>query len=127
VRHGGSEGRGRRLTVPTLNLEPENRLIPGDGVYLTRVSVDRAAWNDALTNVGIRPTFGGSHRTVESHLLNPAGAADGEIIRIRFLKRLRGEEKFPDADALRVRIQSDIATATRYIGRLSRTRAGVTS
>ncbi|MGH9520022.1 MAG: riboflavin kinase, partial [Terriglobales bacterium] len=61
VRAGLARGRGigRQHTVPTLNLEPYPELLPARGVYLSRVAL-RGAWFDALTNVGVRPTFGDS-------------------------------------------------------------------
>src|SRR5262245_48894362 len=48
-------GRGRTLQTPTLNLEPENELIPKVGVYITRISLDNGPSMDAVTNVGYRP------------------------------------------------------------------------
>ncbi len=110
-------GRGGRVTVPTLNLEPDNKLIPADGVYLTRIAVDGEDWADSLTNVGVRPTFSQTERTVESHLLNrtpPEGAARA---RLRFISRLRDELKFPSADALREQIESDRAHAQIFFRR----------
>src|SRR5262249_16732189 len=50
-------GRGRTMQVPTLNLKPENELIPKTGVYVTLVSLDGGPLLKAVTNVGFRPTF----------------------------------------------------------------------
>src|SRR5262245_20010385 len=64
------EGRGRNVTVPTLNLEPENELIPSAGVYITRAAMDSGAFVDAITNIGTRPTFDGASQTIETFVLN---------------------------------------------------------
>ncbi|MGH9484105.1 MAG: bifunctional riboflavin kinase/FMN adenylyltransferase, partial [Terriglobales bacterium] len=107
-------GVGRQRTVPTLNLQHYEELLPAIGVYLTRANC-----LPALTNVGVRPTFGpGGPLTVESHLLHPPAAGLsvglGERLEIAFLDRLRDERKFDSPEALRTQIQQDIATATRF-------------
>ncbi|HEY7855848.1 MAG TPA: riboflavin biosynthesis protein RibF [Terriglobales bacterium] len=111
-------GIGRQRTVPTLNLQHYEELLPAAGVYLTRVGVAGATYN-ALTNVGVRPTFG-EHGplTVESHLLAPPpeglSAGLGDTMEIAFLARCRDERRFDTPDALRAQILRDIAWAQRY-------------
>ena len=63
-------GRGRTMKVPTLNLQPENELIPQRGVYVSRIALDGGPVMDAVTNVGIRPTFDESSLTIETFVLN---------------------------------------------------------
>ena len=110
-------GRGSKVTVPTLNLEPDNKLLPGDGVYLTQIAVDNEAWANALTNVGVRPTFPESGRTVESHLLNRTPLEGAERARLRFVRRLRDEQQFSSADALREQIEVDRSHAEKFFRR----------
>ena len=69
-------GRGRNVTVPTLNLAPENELIPHQGVYITRTEMDGGPWVDSITNIGTRPTFGGGAQTIETFVLH--GSVPGE-------------------------------------------------
>lgn len=107
-------GIGRQRTVPTLNLQHYEELLPAIGVYLTRVN-----GQPALTNVGVRPTFGpAGPLTVESHLLHPSieslSAGLGDRLEIAFLDRLRDERKFDSPEALRAQIQSDIAAAEKF-------------
>ena len=45
------------MKVPTLNLQPENELIPQRGVYVSRIALDGGPVMDAVTNIGIRPTL----------------------------------------------------------------------
>ena len=110
-------GRGRSETVPTLNMKSQNELMPGDGVYVTRIAVDGGSLLQAVTNVGTRPTFGGKNRTIETHVLDgvvPEAGADG---RLRFLKRLRDEKKFSSAEDLLNQIRVDVATARKFFRR----------
>ncbi len=53
-------GIGSKQTVPTLNLKPRNEVLPGHGVYVTRTrDLDSGRVWPSITNVGVRPTFGG--------------------------------------------------------------------
>jgi riboflavin kinase/FMN adenylyltransferase len=116
------KGRGRRIAAPTLNLDPDTRLLPADGVYLTRVAGVRAFFEDSLTNIGIRPTFGDSVRTIETHLLDGTPQEGTKEVRLRFVDRLREERKFPNAMALRAQIDRDRESARRFFRRLEQVR-----
>lgn len=111
------EGRklgGSVLHFPTANIEPVHRVLPAAGVYVTATLVDDL-WRRGVTNVGHRPTVGEDvHTTVESHLLDFDRDLYGRTIRTRFLHRLRGEQRFPNVDALREQIGRDAARAARY-------------
>ena len=52
--------------------------------------------------------------TVETHLLDFDRMLYGETIRVRFLHRLRDEERFPSLDDLRAQIARDTDRARRY-------------
>lgn len=113
-------GRGRRVTVPTMNLESRNRLIPRDGVYLTRAAIDEdPTFRPAVTNVGIRPTFDEDSRSIETFALD-AEVVSPRRLRVRFLKRLRDEMRFPDPEVLRAQIMKDVGTARKYFRRVDR-------
>jgi riboflavin kinase/FMN adenylyltransferase len=115
-------GVGRERTVPTLNLEPYAELLPGRGVYLTCARLGSAGWAAALTNVGVRPTFGeGGALTVETHLLAAPGgaaAAPGARLELQFLRRVRAERRFASPEALKRQIEADRRLAERYFARL---------
>jgi riboflavin kinase/FMN adenylyltransferase len=106
-------GRGRKLSYPTANLDPENELIPRPGVYVTETLV-RAARQPSVTNIGNRPTFDGEELTVESHLLGFDENIYGERIEVRFLARIRDEMKFSGPAELSDQIGRDLATAQAY-------------
>ena len=67
----------------------------------------------AVTNIGVRPTVGSLRRTVEAHLLDWNGDLYGTTIRVAFVQRLRGEQKFRGIDELVAQIRADVATARR--------------
>ena len=115
------QGIGSKQTVPTLNLAPENEVLPKTGVYVTR-TLDLGAgarWN-SITNVGYRPTFDGHGLTVETFLLNPLGGSGPDHIEVSFLKRLRDERRFATPDALKAQIFRDVAVAGRLHRRLTK-------
>jgi len=117
------EGVGHRFTVPTLNLHPEQELLPARGVYITRTLLDgEAKSRRSVTNIGMRPTFNGSSLTVETHLLNAPKEFETKRIEIRFWKRLREEKKFANADELKSQIARDVAAAHHFFTRLRRFR-----
>ncbi len=112
--------RGRQIGIPTANLHlPADKLWPADGVYATRTYVhDRVGMNlfNSVTNLGVRPTVGGTEHRFETHLLDfpEAGASDdlyGQTVTVEFAARLRGEQKFSGFAELVAQIHSDIAQA----------------
>ena len=106
-------GQGRKLVVPTLNLNTEQELLPKMGVYATEVALDGKVYR-AATNVGVRPTFDGSRTTVESHLLDFNENRISGPIEVRFCTRLRDEKKFSGPEALREQVLKDIERAREY-------------
>jgi riboflavin kinase / FMN adenylyltransferase len=102
------------LSFPTANIVPSNRVLPATGVYVTATLFDDE-WHRGVTNVGRRPTVGEEdHITVETHLLDFDREIYGERIRVRFLRRLRGEQRFPSLDALKAQIGRDVARGREY-------------
>jgi len=117
-------GTGRRFTFPTLNLAPEQELLPARGVYITRTQLDGDPRRyRSVTNIGVRPTFNGSALSVETHLLDFQGQAAPKRIAVQFWKRLREEKKFSGPEELRAQIARDIAAANRFFSRLRRFRS----
>lgn len=116
-------GTGRKFTFPTLNLSPEQELLPARGVYITRTVLEgETSSHRSVTNVGVRPTFNGSRLSVETHLLDYSGNFTPKRIEIRFWKRLRSEKKFGSAEELKEQIAKDIAAANKFFARLRRAR-----
>jgi riboflavin kinase/FMN adenylyltransferase len=103
-------GQGRKLIVPTLNLATEQELLPKTGVYVTEVVVGGKTYG-AATSVGTRPTFDGTGITIESHLFDFRVNLMTGKMEVRFLARLRDEQKFPSFEALREQVLRDIESA----------------
>ena len=109
--------RGRTLDFPTANLRPENRVIPRGGVYVTATLIE-GRWRRSVTNVGTRPTIGRDAKaSIETFVMDWRGDLYGDVVRVRFLHRLRDERKFGSLEELKRQIARDAARAARYFGR----------
>jgi len=115
VVHGA--GRGKELQFPTANLEVENEIMPRAGVYVTQTLALTSRY-ESVTNVGMRPTFGGGELTVESHLFDFSDELYGERIEIYFLARVRDEMQFDSGIELADQIARDRAAAAAYFHNL---------
>jgi riboflavin kinase/FMN adenylyltransferase len=115
VVHGA--GRGRKLTVPTLNLLPENELIPKNGVYITSTSFHGEVF-PSITNVGTRPTFAETTLSIETYLLGVKKVEAPEALSLAFHQRLRDEKRFETPGDLKMQIEQDVQAAKHYFERL---------
>jgi riboflavin kinase/FMN adenylyltransferase len=121
-------GTGSRFTFPTLNLQPEQELLPLRGVYVTRTVLQgEKKSRRSVTNIGVRPTFHGSSLSVETHLLGVTETIDANRMELRFWKKLRDEKKFAGPEQLREQIARDIAAANRFFNHLRSLRLQRTS
>jgi riboflavin kinase / FMN adenylyltransferase len=108
------DGRGRTIGFPTANLRCEPVLLPADGVYAV-VARDLSAGDDAplllgVANLGSRPTFDAG-RAVEVHLFDFDADLYGHRLRVGFVHRVRGEQRFEGVQALEAQIGRDVVAA----------------
>ena len=103
-------GTGRKLIVPTLNLQTPQETLPKGGVYVTESTVAGAAYG-SVTNIGVRPTFDGQKLAIESYLFGFDEFLTSGPLEVKFLKRLRDEQKFAGVDALKAQVLADIERA----------------
>ncbi|GAB4270589.1 MAG: riboflavin biosynthesis protein RibF [Candidatus Rifleibacteriota bacterium] len=110
VVHG--DHRGREIGFPTANLalEKSEKILPPNGVYACYADTPKGCFK-ALVNIGTRPTFGTTSHLLEAHLLNFNGDLYHRTIRVRFVKRIREERRFPDMQSLADQIALDQKTA----------------
>ena len=111
------DGRGRTIGIPTANLDvPTGKVMPLNGVYACWALVNGEK-HRAVVNIGVRPTFTGGEvlPRVEAHLLEYASDLYGQTVRLEFIERLRGEQKFPSIEALVAQIRADIENAKMYL------------
>jgi riboflavin kinase / FMN adenylyltransferase len=105
--------RGRELGFPTANIVPDEALVhPGHGVYVALADGDCAA-----VSVGVRPTFGtGRAVLVEAYLLDRDVDLYGVTLTVEFVRRLRGERRFPSVEALTEQMGRDVEQAREICG-----------
>jgi riboflavin kinase/FMN adenylyltransferase len=111
VIHG--EERGRQLGFPTANLGDVEQLLPPRGVYAVRA---RVAGNltkyPAVMNLGRRPTFTSNGLdSLEVHLLDFKADLYDQKLWISDFIWLRDEQPFPNLEALKAQIQTDVTRA----------------
>jgi riboflavin kinase/FMN adenylyltransferase len=103
--------RGQSLGFPTANIALEPRqALPPDGVYITWAWVDGKA-HRAVTNIGVRPTFGSGQRTVEVHIIDFQEDLYGRKLTIELVERVRDEFHFTTAAELKMQISKDVEQA----------------
>ncbi len=107
---------GQKLGWPTINVTPENKLLPSDGVYASRVYFPSyPATFDGVTNIGTRPTvYENYQRVVESHILDFKANVYGQRVELQFLKRLREERIFNSVMDLSAQIGRDVEATREY-------------
>lgn len=107
VAHGFQEG--RRIGFPTANIVSESaeKLVPGNGVYATRVSVEGGEWMPAMLNIGTNPTFQRQQTTIEAHIIGFEGDIYGRKVRVEFGRKLRDEQRFESVEALQKQLEAD--------------------
>lgn len=106
--------RGRELGFPTANLHIARQVSPLQGVYAVDVLLPNGSVHHAVTNIGTRPTVDGTRFVVEVHLLNFHGNLYGQHIEIRWLKKIREEQRFASVSELSQQIKRDVDTATHF-------------
>ena len=102
--------RGRELGFPTANVSvPGDILLPADGIYAGWFERSDGSVHPAAISLGRRPTFYvEAHASLlEAHLLDFDGDLYGEHVKVRFVARLRGEERFDSVEALVAQIGRD--------------------
>ncbi|CAN5810815.1 bifunctional riboflavin kinase/FAD synthetase [soil metagenome] len=116
VAHG--DERGRELGFPTANVSvPGDILLPADGIYAGWYLRPDGEPRPAAISLGRRPTFyEDAHASLlEAHLLDFAGDLYDESAQVRFVARLRGEERFHSVDDLIAQMQKDCDEARRLL------------
>ncbi len=101
--------RGHELGYPTANVMLRDVLHPAYGIYATWVQIEgEDIWRMAATNIGIRPMFEVKQGQVEAHILDFEDRdIYGKFLKVRPVRRLRGEAKFSGLDALIAQIDDD--------------------
>jgi len=123
VQHG--DKRGQQIGFPTANLRPASKkLLPANGVYAAYVYIQNTYESDlqlsspvykGVVNIGIRPTFNGTERLVEVHLLDTNLDLYDKLLTIELIEHLRDEQRFSGIEALKAQILADIQKAQHIL------------
>lgn len=111
VIHGNQ--RGRTIGFPTANTSiPVAFAIPGNGVYATMTRIPgEAKARPSVTNIGVRPTFDGKERSIETFILDFDDDLYDQVLKVEFIKKLRDERKFSGIDELKSQLANDVESA----------------
>jgi riboflavin kinase/FMN adenylyltransferase len=103
------EGRGRIIGFPTVNLGAIDQVVPAEGVYAGRALVGEHSHPCAIS-IGHTPTFGGTARRIEGHLLDFDADLYGKPLALDFQRYLRPQKTFDSPQALIRQLQCDVET-----------------
>ena len=101
---------GRTIGFPTANICVDDplKLIPGNGVYGVKVTLENGELHTGMMNIGTRPTLDASMTThIEVHLFDFSGDIYNQKIRVSLIERVREEQKFANVEALKQQLAQD--------------------
>lgn len=105
---------GRKMGFPTLNQYfPDGFTVPKRGVYVSETEAGGRRMR-SVTNIGGRPTVGGSDVRSETYIHGFSGDLYGKNVRVFLLDYLREEKKFASVDALSAQIEADVRAAAEW-------------
>jgi len=112
------KGRGRKLlNFATANIEtPSDKILPVNGVYLVEIKIDNKKYY-GLMNIGIKPTFKETERTIEVHIINFNKKIYNEKVIVNILQKIREEKYFSNTNLLKKQIENDILIAHKIINK----------
>ncbi len=106
--------RGRTIGFPTANLASHTECVPPDGVYATRVILPEGVY-PSITNIGMRPTFQETARSIEAHIFDFNRDIYDRTIKLEIIERVRPEKKFESGEALGRQIKLDLERARQIL------------
>ena len=112
VAHGDKIG--RQLGFATANIRIKHNPLPMIGVFAVEVSGLGEKILPGVANLGVRPTVGGTRPLLEVHLFDFDRDIYGAHISVRFVHKLRNEQRFPNFDALKAQIAADAVAARDF-------------
>lgn len=107
-------GMGKKIGYPTANIDPDDQMLPPNGVYAVKVKVDDVLF-DGVLSIGVRPTFEYKQLQVEAYLFDFERTIYGHHLEIYLIQKLRSEIKFPNLSSLTDQIQKDVKQAKNIL------------
>jgi riboflavin kinase/FMN adenylyltransferase len=108
-------GRGRTIGVPTMNLDVRDQLVPAEGVYVGRCTIDSKTY-PAAVSIGTTPTFGDGRLQVEAHLIGFNGDLYDRTVEIEMIDWVREQIRFQGVDRLKEQLARDFARVQGRVG-----------
>jgi len=109
------DGVGSGLGYPTANVRLGRSKAPLSGIYVVEVEGLEAQPLPGVASLGVRPTVKRKGRAVlEAHLFDFDRDIYGRRVSVRFLAKLRDEEKFASVDELVAQMGRDAQQAREY-------------
>ena len=107
---------GKSIGFPTanINITEEYKIIPKNGVYLVRCFFEKNKFY-GMMNIGFNPTFGSNEKTIEVNIFDFNRDLYQKNIRIEFLKFIRDEIKFDNAEELKNQLINDRENCIKHI------------
>jgi len=111
---------GRTLGYPTANIEVADKykLIPANGIYVVEVEYEGVK-HKGMMSIGLNPTVNGTERTIEVNILDFEKDIYGEKLTIRFIDKIRNEEKFESLEKLKSQLGKDKEHTIKAFEKLS--------
>lgn len=102
------DGRGKTIGFPTINIIPEELVLPPNGVYAVYVCIGEKRY-PAMANVGLRPSFKAKKKSVnvECHIFDFKKNIYGKEVVVEFIKKIREEKAFTRVEDLVKAIKGD--------------------
>ena len=114
----GGERLGKRLGFPTANVQMKHNRSPLAGIFVVEVSGLDERLLQGVASLGVRPTITeGGAPVLEVHLLDFERDIYGRHLQVRFLHKLRDEQKFADLETLKRHIARDVEDARQFFRR----------
>lgn len=107
---------GAKMGYPTANVQLRRSKAPLSGIFVVEVEgLPGAPW-PGVASLGVRPTVKQQGAlTLEVHLFDFEERLYGRRIGVRFLKKLRDEQKFGDVESLVAQMDRDATAARAYL------------
>jgi riboflavin kinase/FMN adenylyltransferase len=103
---------GKKLGIPTANIEPEKELYPRSGIFAVKVIIG-GNYTQGVMNIGANPTFPDKSFSLEVHILDFDRHIYGSKMEVVFIEKLRDEKKFNTPELLVAQVKKDIIHARK--------------
>ena len=104
--HIKGQGLGSKSFVPTINLQVDEYILPNEGVYITKTTINLREYQ-SVSFLGHRVSTDNTY-AVETHILESYTPENIDKVDISFVEKIRNNEKFDSFEDLKTQILLDI-------------------